>query len=196
MIIELSQEPVTEIAAYATVPIAFAIHRVLDVEVRPDCAEGFLLSERELAVPYLKDYDAIEGAIEGEGPLRWSSRFDVSNWVLFVARVEGRRVGGAAIAVNTPGLEMLEGRPDLAVLWDIRISPGARGSGVGSALFGAVEKWAASHDYRQLKIETQNVNVPACRFYERQGCMLRSIRHFAYPNLPDEVQRLWYKDLS
>ena len=94
------------------------------------------------------------------------------------------------------GLAMLEDRRDLAVLWDIRVSPDARSRGIGSALFGAVEKWAESRGYRQLKVETQNINVPARRFYERQGCKLRAIRHLAYPNLPDEIQMLWYKDLS
>jgi GNAT superfamily N-acetyltransferase len=91
---------------------------------------------------------------------------------------------------------MLEGRRDLAVLWDIRVLSDARGGGIGSALFGAAEKWAESRGYRQLKVETQNINAPGCRFYERQGCMLRAIRHFAYPNLPEEIQMLWYKDLS
>ena len=90
---------------------------------------------------------------------------------------------------------MLEGRRDLAVLWDIRIFPDARGHGVGSALFERVEAWAQFHGCRQLKIETQNTNVPACRFYERQGCQLRAIHRAAYPQLPQEIQLLWYKDL-
>ena len=47
-----------------------------------------------------------------------------------------------------------------------------------------------------MKVETQNVNVPACRFYARQGCVLGAINRFAYPDLPDEVQLLWYKTLS
>jgi hypothetical protein len=48
---------------------------------------------------------------------------------------------------------------------------------------------------RELKAETQNINVPACRFYARLGCTLRTIDRFAYANLPDEVQLLWSKDL-
>lgn len=103
---------------------------------------------------------------------------------------------GAVIAFNTPGVDMLDGRSDLAVLWDIRVAPEARGKGVGSALFRAVESWAAARGCRQLKIETQNVNVPACRFYQRQGCVVGGIRRLAYPELPDEVQLLWYKELS
>ena len=90
---------------------------------------------------------------------------------------------------------MLEGRRDLAVLWDIRVSPDVRRQGVGSALFERVETWAQLHACRQLKVETQNSNVRACRFCERQGCRLRAIHRAAYPEVPDEIQLLWYKDL-
>ena len=64
-----------------------------------------------------------------------------------------------------------------------------------SALFERVEAWAQLHGCRQLKIETQNTNVHACRFYERHGCQLRVIHRAAYPELPEEIQLLWYKDL-
>ena len=91
---------------------------------------------------------------------------------------------------------MLEGRRDLAVLWDIRVDPQTRGLGVGSALFRAAERWARTRGCRTLKIETQNTNVPACTFYARQGCILKEIKRSAYPQLPDEIQMLWYKTLA
>ncbi|MBV9774221.1 MAG: GNAT family N-acetyltransferase, partial [Gemmatimonadetes bacterium] len=139
----------------------------------------------------VKDYDAIPGT----HPREWADHFDLSNWGFLAARLDGKRIGGAAIAYATEGLDMLGGRGDLAVLWDIRVAPEARGSGIGAALFGAAETWAAARGARQLKIETQNINVPACQFYARQGCVLGAIHRFAYPGLPDEVQLLWYKDL-
>jgi GNAT superfamily N-acetyltransferase len=163
----------------------------LDVTSHDDGPGGFALSERRLEVPYEKDYDAIAG----EGPLQWARRFDLSNWALFTARFAARIVGGATVAFDTPGLTMLEGRHDLAVLWDIRVSPDARRQGVGSALFEKVEAWAKLHGCRQLKIETQNTNVRACRFYERQGCRLWAIHRAVYSDLPEEIQLLWYKDL-
>ena len=90
---------------------------------------------------------------------------------------------------------MLENRTDLTVLWDIRIHPDYRRQGIGQALFRAAETWARSRGCRQLKVESQNVNLPACRFYAKQGCVLGAIDRFAYADLPDEVQLLWYKDL-
>ena len=157
-----------------------------------DESGGFILTERSLGVPYVKDYDAIRG----EGPTRWAKRFDLTNWGFLAARVEGRRVGAATVAFDTPGVDMLEGRRDLAVLWDLRVAPEARGQGVGIALFRAVEAWARARGCTELKIETQNINVPACRFYAAQGCVLRAADRDAYPGLPDEIQLLWYKSLT
>jgi GNAT superfamily N-acetyltransferase len=190
MTIELT-EPATGLADYARVPMRFTVDRVLDVTHRADGPAGVVLSERRLDVPYEKDYDAIAG----EGPLQWGRHIDLSNWALFTARFASRIVGGAAVAFDTPGLTMLEERRDLAVLWDIRVAPDARRQGVGAALFHTIEEWARHHGCRELKIETQNTNVPACRFYERKGCQLRAIRLAAYPELPEEIQLLWYKDL-
>lgn len=47
-----------------------------------------------------------------------------------------------------------------------------------------------------MVVETQSTNVPACRFYARQGCTLGAIHRFAYPALPHEVQLLWDRDLA
>jgi GNAT superfamily N-acetyltransferase len=141
-------------------------------------------------VPWVKDYDAIKG----EGPTRWPKRFDVANWGLLAAHDAGHRVGGAVLAFNTAGVNLLEGRADVAVLWDIRVRPEVRAAGIGTALFRAAEVWARDRDCRTLKIETQNINVAACRFYARMGCTLGAIDRFAYPALPDEVQLMWLKE--
>jgi GNAT superfamily N-acetyltransferase len=91
---------------------------------------------------------------------------------------------------------MLEDRRDVAVLWDIRVAAEVRGQRVGTALFDAAEKWAVTHGCQRLKGETQNINVPACRFYAKQRCELGAIHRFAYPDLPNETQLLWYKNLT
>jgi GNAT superfamily N-acetyltransferase len=190
--LEISEETPAALEDYARIPIAFEVSRILDVAPRGDPSGGFALSERRLDAPYVKDYDAIQG----EGPSGWARRFDMSNWGVLAAHLEGRRVGGAVIAFDTPGLDMLEGRTDLAVLWDIRVSPGARRQGVGTALFRAAEAWAKARRCGRLKIETQNINVPACRFYARHGCALGTACSFAYPELPDEIQLIWHKELA
>jgi len=42
-----------------------------------------------------------------------------------------------------------------------------------------------------MMIETQNINVPACRFYSQMGCRLTAINPFAYPEFPEETQLIW-----
>jgi GNAT superfamily N-acetyltransferase len=192
MSIKVTEEPMAALDAYACIPISYEVHEVLELAPYDRGLGGLLLSPRRLENPYIKDYDALAG----EGPTGWAQRFDVSNWGCLVARLGGRLVGGAVVAFNTPGVWMLEGRMDLAVLWDLRVEPESRRRGVGAALFGAVEGWAVTRGCRQLKVETQTVNVPACRFYARQGCLLGAINRHAYPDLPGEVQLLWYKDLA
>jgi len=91
---------------------------------------------------------------------------------------------------------MLERQSDLALLWDLRVAPDARRQGVGALLFQAAERWASMRGARRLKVETQNINVPACRFYASQGCTLGATDHTAYPDLPGEVQLLWHKELA
>jgi GNAT superfamily N-acetyltransferase len=190
--VEIHDEPLSHLAEHARLSIAFEVDRILDVTVQQGGLGGLPLFERRLAAPYVKDYDAIPG----NGPAEWERRFDLSNWGLLSARREGRAVGGAVIAFNTKGLDMLEGRSDLAVLWDLRVSPEMRRRSVGSALFAAAAQWATAKGCHWLKVETQNINVAACKFYASRGCELGAIHRFAYPDLPEEVQLLWYKDLS
>lgn len=189
MRIEISEEAAS-LEDYARIRMSFEVRRVLDVVPLDNGLGGFTLSERKLRAPYLKDYDAIEI------PQQWARSFDISNWGFFVARSGGLRVGGATVAFDTAGLTMLEDRRDIAVLWDIRVAAEARGQGVGMALFQAAEEWAVTQGCRRLKVETQNINVPACRFYAKQGCVLGAIHRFAYPDFPDEAQLIWYKDLA
>jgi ribosomal protein S18 acetylase RimI-like enzyme len=194
MTTELTHEPVTRatLAEHAKIPIAFMVDRILEVTPADGGMSGVCFAEAVVAAPYLKDYDAIRG----EGPARWPDRFDTANWGLICARQDGTRVGGAVIAWSAPGVDMLAGRDDVAVLWDLRVAPGQRGAGVGSELFRSAESWAGARGCGWLKIETQNINIVACRFYRKMGCTLGGIDRFAYPELPDEVQLLWWKALD
>jgi GNAT superfamily N-acetyltransferase len=133
----------------------------------------------------IKDYDAVED------PARWAATWDLGNWALLVAYDGLVRVGGCVVAFDTPGFEMLEGRTDLAVLWDIRVDPPYRRRGVGTALFEAAGHWARARGCRTLRVETQDNNAAACRLYERCGCMLARVRPGAYPMLPAETQLIW-----
>ena len=189
--VEITEESSSALAAYARVPTAFEVREVLDVVADEGGLGGLRLVPRAVDAPWVKDYDTHPD----DHPARWPERFDIGRWGFLAAALNGERVGGAAIAWDTPGVDLFDGRSDVAVLWDLRVAPAARGHGTGAALFRAAEEWAAAQGARRLKVETQNVNLAACRFYARQGCTLGAIRRFAYPDLPDEAQLLWYKNL-
>jgi GNAT superfamily N-acetyltransferase len=191
MSIEIREEPMTGLDQHGRISIAFEVRSVLHVEARDNGVGGLALLERAVTEPWIKDYDVDAD----ETPAHLASRFDLGNWGLVSAWDGATRVGGAVIAFDTPGVRMLEGRRDLAVLWDIRIVSSWRGRGVGTMLFQAVGDWARSRGCVRLDVETQNINVPACRFYAGMGCELRRIDRFAYASLPDEAQLLWAKRL-
>lgn len=183
------------LAEYARVPMVCDVRSVLAVEELDGGIGGLQLREVSLETPYVKDYDADRGG----GPIQWPLEFDLSRWGFWIAREGGEIIGAAAVAWDTPGIHELAGRPDLAVLWDIRVRPAHRRRGVGAALFREAARGAAANGCSLLKIETQNVNVPACRFYSRMGCYLGEIDRLAYvlhPHVAQEVKLSWYKGLS
>lgn len=186
----ITRVPATSLAEYAQISARFPVRSVLDVEVPDAGLAGMILQERALSSPYEKDYDALDG-----GPVGWQGRFDLTSWQLFLAYRAGQCLGGAAVTAAASSVHMGEGQPALAVLWDLRVAPAARRQAVGTALFSAAADWAEAQGSTRLLIETQNTNVPACRFYARQGCQLSGMERFAYPELPQEVRLLWCKPL-
>jgi streptothricin acetyltransferase len=181
---------------YAEVPIRFTVRSVFRVETVNEGLGGLALIEEGVDPPYVKDYDAQDA---GEpGAIGWPEQFDVSKWGFFIALEGDRPVAGAAVAIDTPGVNMLQERKDLAVLWDIRVHPDRRGRRIGTRLFRRAASWAQTRGCRWFKVETQNVNVPACRFYASQGCTLGAIDRYGYaghPQVAHEVMLLWYLEL-
>ena len=192
MDLRIVEESAEALEAYGEVPIVFEVKTELKVElVGQNGLGGIRLVEEKVTPPFIKDYDGDE---EGP-PARWQRQWDLSNWAVISAFDGEKRVGGAVLAFDTEALNFLEGRNDLAALWDIRVAQDFRGLGLGAKIFERTESWSRERGCALLKIETQNINVAACRFYASQGCRLGSINPYAYRDYPDEVQLIWYKDL-
>jgi len=186
-IIEIGPERLDE---YDRLPSNFLVRAILQVELLDGGLGGMRLVEIPVAEPYVKDYDV------GEKPSDWAQQFDVRNWGFFLALDGGTPVGAAAVAFDTTGVFMLERRRDLSVLWDIRVMPAGRGAGI--PLFRHAAAWSRRRGCTQMKIETQNVNVPACRFYHKMGARLGEIHRYGYaavPQVAHEVMLNWYLDL-
>ena len=185
------EESAHVLSEYGSVPIAFEVKRRFRVEPVSEGLGGIRLIEEAVNPPYIKDYDELDG------PERWARRsWDLSGWIFLGAYREQNRIGGAIVAFHVDDMNYCEGREDLAGLWDIRVRPKYRGRGVGRALFRHAETCARNRGCAQMKIETQNVNVPACRFYARMGARLGRVHLYAYrAEGLDEVELTWYRDL-
>lgn len=195
MPVEIKPVDASWLTCYAAIPIRFEVRSVLRVVPVEQGLGGLGLQETDVSAPYTKDYDAYDD----EPVARWTKRFDTSQWRFLIAFAGGRAVGAATVAYGSPGVHMLEGRSDLAVLWDLRVAPEHRRRGIGAALFDHAAAYARGKNCRQLKIETQNINVPACRFYASRGCQLGCINQYGYSGnsrVSHETMLLWYLDLA
>lgn len=185
MNIRVYEHELKNISDYTRISIAFEVRSVLDVA--KDGSGRFVLTERSVPTPYLKDYDAIAG----NNPSEWLQQFGVSNLRMFIAEVNSQLVGGAIVVRDLRE----SASDDTTVLYDIRVAPYVRGQGIGAELFCSASTWARKSGSRVLETETQNINIPACRFYQKQGCELISVERGAYPELPDEIRLIWQKHL-
>lgn len=159
---------------------------------RIDNGLGGLLFEEILVEPYVKDLSVYERAVDYE------KEFDITNWRFYIAFDDEKPVGALTIAGKTEGLNMLSGRNDACVLWDIRVEDAYKHKGIGQKLLDKGIIGAKEDGYRQMIIECQNNNVPACNFYKKQGALLSKIDMYAYyleSDIKDEIQMIWYLNI-
>ena len=188
MDIEIRQHSAEILSEYVKIPISFSVESYYQIRLLNSGLDGIKLTEKEILKPYDKDYDIINP------PIKWAERFDTTDWVFLIAYTDDIITGGTILVHSSSDINLLEGRNDLAVLWDIRVSPKYRGMGIGKSLFNSAVARAKEKDCSQLKIETQNTNVKACKFYAKQGCDLGLVNRFAYEDNPD-VMLCWYYNL-
>lgn len=153
---------------------------------------GGLVLEEVSVEPYIKDLSVYERATEYE------KAFDITNWRFFMAFDGDIPVGAMTVVGKTDGLNMIYGREDACVLWDIRVADAYKRKGIGQELLDMGVLNAKKDGYQQMIIECQNNNVPACKFYQKQGAVLSKIDMYAYylePEVRNEVQFIWYLDI-
>ena len=174
--------------AYGRIRSSFVVRSIFECERTDSGLGGIRLVERPVTEPY-------EKYRQHEGPSDWAEQFDLGTWGIFLAIRAGEAVGGAAVAAPSSGIIVTEGRTDVACLWDLRVSTEVRRRGVGTALVRRCANWARQQGFKVLAVETQNVNVPACRCYAQNGCELAEIRLHGYagcPEVADEVMLIWH----
>lgn len=67
-----------------------------------------------------------------------------------------------------------------ALIWDIAVDLGCRRRGIGRQLIEQAANWARDRGMPGLMLETQNVNVGACRLYESCGFVLGGFDAYLY----------------
>ena len=190
--VEIREVGAESLPLYATIPASFMAESEFRIELVDSGLGGFRFIE-EKVTPYLK-YDE-----DDDDVLNWPKQYDVSKWGIFIAFDGDRPVAGAIVAIDMPaGMTTPFESEGIAILWDLRVHPDERRRGVGAEIFKCAADWAREKGCKQFKIETQNVNVPACRFYVKQGCKLGATHRYGYAGCSDvahEAMLLWYLEL-
>lgn len=176
---------------YDSIPMLVHVKSILKLEKNQNGLGGILLKETPVK-EYIKDLGKY-----GEAT-KYSKEFDITNWIFFMAFDNELPIGAVTVVSKTENVNMLDGRDDISVLWDIRVDDRYKQQGIGTKLFNMAVEWSKLKGFKQMKIECQNNNVPACKFYHKQGAVLGKIDEYAYYNdidSNDEVQLIWYLNL-
>jgi GNAT superfamily N-acetyltransferase len=148
---------------------------ILSVEKRGDGLEiGWQLVERTLPQPFdkgaLYNFDEVaQNAIRQR-----MARPDENYQRVAVDEEIGRLVGLLEVEIHAWN--------DTAMLWNLMIDLAYRGQGLGRRLWHRAVDFARQAEVRAIMIETQNTNIPACKFYARMGCRLIGINELFYTN--------------
>ena len=105
--------------------------------------------------------------------------------VIFLADVAGKPAGQ---------IKMVPWWNKFAYVEELTVDTEFRGKGVGYALMMRAVEWAKEQGFPGVTLETQDNNVPACKFYEKCGFVLAGFDLYAYRNLDNasEIALYWY----
>jgi GNAT superfamily N-acetyltransferase len=134
----------------------------------------------EDVVPYTKNY--------GPRHAEWMEYDSNPNKMIFLAYVNVELAGEVRIAKHWNSYALLD---------DFVVEPKFRRQGVGSALIQRCIEWAKEHSFVGITLETQDINIPACKLYESCGFTLRGFDTHLYNGLNlfnDEIALFWYLD--
>jgi streptothricin acetyltransferase len=105
--------------------------------------------------------------------------------VIFFADVDGVPAGQ---------IKMIPWWNKFAYVEELVVDTEFRGRGVGRALMDRAIAWARERNFPGVTLETQDNNVPACKFYEKCGFVLGGFDLHAYRNFDNsfEIALYWY----
>src|ERR1700752_516598 len=118
-------------------------------------------------------------------PEDYTTFIDNPQKVIFFADVDGKPAGQ---------IKLVPWWNKFAYVEEITVDTDFRSKGVGRALMTRAIAWARGHNFPGLTLETQDNNVPACRFYEKCGFVLGGFDLYAFKNFDNasEIALYWY----
>jgi streptothricin acetyltransferase len=142
-------------------------------------AESGILRYSILSIPaYQKQY-----IFDEKDPAGCISNPDA---VIYLAYLDGQLAGQIGISKHWNAYAWID---------DIVVDVEFRRHGVGRALMQKAVDWAKAGQLPGIMLETQDINVTACRFYEKFGFTLRGFDTHLYKGLnpdTDEIALYWY----
>lgn len=144
----------------------------------PGLENGLWLVKEELyEAPYEKFYPAEE--------IDFADYIDNPSKAVFMYFDGEQCVGQVRIRVSWNRYCFVE---DLAVARDFR------GRGIGHELLKQARRWAEERELTGFALETQDVNLLACRFYRKYGFVLGGVDTMLYRNVGNaqEMALFWY----
>ena len=81
-----------------------------------------------------------------------------------------------------------------AYIEDIAVAKNNRGKGIGAQLIKKAVEWARQKNLCGLMLETQDINLAACRFYHKLGFKIGAVDTMLYANFDncDAKAVFWY----
>jgi GNAT superfamily N-acetyltransferase len=128
--------------------------------------------------PYVKCYDP-----EVYDAQAYIEKPDHAGWLAYM---DGRIAGQILVHENWNRF---------AIIWDVAVAPPYRRLGIGRRLLAQAVAWARARGLPGVMLETQNINVPACRLYESCGFVLSGFDACLYRGIMPgtrEIALFWY----
>lgn len=153
--------------------------------------EGFIVSER-IIPKYENDYWTYTEEIFSEQYYKQyeNDEIDISyinekGKAVFFYYDNNNSIGQIRLRSNWNGFALIE---------DIGIAKDWRQKGIGTALLEKAVEWAKQNNFAGLMLETQDVNVSACRFYAKNKFVIGAVDNMLYSTFPtaNEKAIFWY----
>ncbi|MDY8046617.1 GNAT family N-acetyltransferase [Paenibacillus polymyxa] len=132
--------------------------------------------EESFPEPYFKQYEDDDVDI---------SYIDEQGKSIFLYYDENDCVGQIKLCTNWNGYALIE---------DIAVAKDWRHKGIGAALLSKATEWAKQNNLVGLMLETQDVNVLACRFYAKNNFVIGGVDTMLYSNFSTAHEKaiFWY----